>query len=403
MRSFKFLHAADLHLDSPLRGLSAYEGAPVEEIRGATRRALAKLVDVALQEEVDFVLIAGDLFDGDQADYSGALYLRAQLGRLSVPVYLISGNHDAESVLTKSLEHPENVWSFPVNEAGSIRHPDLPVLVHGQGFAERAVLNNLVTSYPEAEGENFNIGLLHTGLSGRAGHDPYAPCTLEDLNAKEYQYWALGHVHTREVVQEDPPVIFPGNIQGRHARETGEKGCYLIEVSEDLEVQEKKFQVLDQVRWEQVEVSLEGVADGAAFRAKVRDKMEGLPAKAGGRLLVLRLILSGRTEWHGELHRDADKWEAECRALAGEIPGGQIWLEKVKRRTQPLRSLADLREQDDLSRRIVEGLENFDPVELDELCPRLKDLLPDGESLETLFPGEDLHREVEALVVEAIS
>ena len=103
---------------------------------------------------------------------------------------------------------------------------DLGLAVHGQGFAKREVTEDLSSAYPQADPHLFNIGLLHTCLDGKPGHEPYAPCTVDGLRSKGYQYWALGHVHNREVVSQDPWIVFPGNIQGRHARETGSQGLH---------------------------------------------------------------------------------------------------------------------------------------------------------------------------------
>ena len=183
-KTLSFLHAADLHLDRPLRGLSHHEGAPVEEICGATRRALSALVDLALAEKVSFVVIAGDLYEGDQKDYGTVLFFHREMLRLQeakIPVVAIRGNHDAESVITKALTLPEYVAFRPVRKPGSLVVPGLPVTIHGQGFARTAVTENLVPDHPEGTAGRFHIGLLHTSLTGTPRHAPYAPCSIGDL------------------------------------------------------------------------------------------------------------------------------------------------------------------------------------------------------------------------------
>ena len=195
---FRFLHAADPHLDSPLHGLQFHEGAPVELLRGATRRAFENLVQLAIDEQVDFVVIAGDVYDGDWKDYSTGLYFRGQMVRLGdegIPVYLIAGNHDAASVITRKLGLPENVHVFSTRSAESMDVASLPVVIHGRGFPNRAVPENLVEEYPAAIPGKFNLGMLHTSLTGKPGHDTYAPCSEMDLRGKGYDYWALGHIH----------------------------------------------------------------------------------------------------------------------------------------------------------------------------------------------------------------
>lgn len=228
---FKFLHTADLHLDSPLVGLARYPGAPAEQLRAATRQALVALVDLAVREEISFVLIAGDLYDGDWKDYNTGLFFAHQMSRLNksgIRVYIVAGNHDAASQMTRTLRLPENVTIFPIRRPCTEVLNDLRVALHGQGFPTSAVTADLAAGYPPALPHLFNIGVLHTSVTGRPGHETYAPCTLEGLLSKGYQYWALGHVHQREVLHQDPWVVFPGNLQGRHIRETGPKGCALV-------------------------------------------------------------------------------------------------------------------------------------------------------------------------------
>jgi len=255
---WKFIHVADIHLDSALHGLERYEGAPVEEIRSATRRAFDNLIELAIDEEVTFVLLAGDLYDGDWKDYNTGLYFMERMGRLreaGIRVYMVAGNHDAASQITKHLRLPDNVTMFATRVPEQIILDDLNVAIHGQGFATRAVTEDLSQAYPQGDPQFFNIGLLHTCLDGKPGHEPYAPCTVDGLRSKGYQYWALGHIHKREVLSQDPWIVFPGNIQGRHIRETGPKGCTLVTV-DNGEVVEVEHRDLDVMRWSLCEVDV---------------------------------------------------------------------------------------------------------------------------------------------------
>jgi DNA repair protein SbcD/Mre11 len=246
----KFVHAADLHIDSPLCGLERYEGAPVERIRGATPRALENLVELCLAEDAAFLLLAGDIFDGDWRDYGTGLFFVAQLARLrqaGIAVYLIRGNHDAASQVTKYLPLPEMVHEFGWRHAETRVLEAHGVAIHGQSFATRAVTDDLTGAYPEPVRGLFNIGLLHTCADGRAGHEPYAPCSVDGLSAKGYDYWALGHAHAREVLSRDPWIVFPGNLQGRHAREIGPKGATVVTVR-DGRMADVEARALDVVR-----------------------------------------------------------------------------------------------------------------------------------------------------------
>ncbi|MDG2126289.1 MAG: DNA repair exonuclease [Verrucomicrobiales bacterium] len=320
---FRFIHAADLHLDSPLRGLGRYAGAPVGELRGATRGALVNLVELAIAEEVAFLVIAGDVYDGDWKDYQTGLFFASQMVRLreaGVRVFLISGNHDAASVVSRKLGLPDNVHVFPTAEAGSVVLEGLGVVVHGQGFAKREVTEDLSAGYPAAVAGCFNIGILHTSLNGREGHDSYAPCSVAGLVARGYDYWALGHVHTRELVNERGPVVlFPGNVQGRHARETGAKGATLVEVV-DGEVVSLEHRDLDVVRWERAVVDLSGVVDAGEVAVRVGRVVGEL--EDGGRLLAVRVELTGETVLHGALLGDVERWRNGVRAAVTDVRGG---------------------------------------------------------------------------------
>jgi DNA repair exonuclease SbcCD nuclease subunit len=184
---FKFIHAADIHLDSPLRGLERYEGAPVDEIRGATRRAFDNLIGLAIEEGVAFLLLAGDLYDGPWRDYNTGLYFAKRMGRLrdaGVRVFIVAGNHDAASQITRHLRLPENVKVLSTREPESILLEDIGVAVHGRGFPKPPVTEDLSAGYPKGELQLFNIGLLHTSLDGRPGHERYAPCTVDGLRSK---------------------------------------------------------------------------------------------------------------------------------------------------------------------------------------------------------------------------
>ena len=278
MTSFRFIHTADIHLDSPLRGLAGQEGSAAERIRAAPREAFDTLIGQAIHEKVDFVVIAGDLYDGNWRDYRTGLFFVRQMGRLAaegIPVFLLYGNHDAESQITRRLVLPGNVRTFSSRQPETFALEELGVALHGQSFPQRDVTNNLVPGYPQPRPGTFNLGVLHTALGGMGDHANYAPCTLDDLVNKGYDYWALGHVHQGCVLNERPHVVFPGNLQGRHIRETGPKSAYMVTVG-DGEVAELSPIHADVVRWALLPVPVDGctqmneVVDRCAYSDRER-------------------------------------------------------------------------------------------------------------------------------------
>ena len=259
---FRFLHAADIHLDSPLCGLPLYPGATVDSLSSPTREAFSNLVDRAIQKKVAFVIIAGDLYDGNWKDFNTGIFFAAAMGRLreaGIRVVLLRGNHDAESQITRTLTLPDNVHSFSAEKAETIRFDDLRVALHGHSYQHRETVGNLVHGYPAPEPGLLNIGVLHTALQGHPDHARYAPCSLDELKSKGYAYWALGHVHERKVLNEDPHIVFPGNLQGRNIRETGAKGAVLVS-SEDGLITDVKWVDCNVVRWARVKVDATGVS-----------------------------------------------------------------------------------------------------------------------------------------------
>ncbi|MFW5734420.1 MAG: metallophosphoesterase family protein [Oceanidesulfovibrio sp.] len=342
----RFVHAADIHLDSPLVGLSNYEGAPVERLRGATRQALGKLVDFVIAKRVPLLLIAGDVYDGDWPDFNTGLHFNRQMIRLGehgVRVVMIHGNHDADNVMTRRLPVPENVRVLDHRAPESLVIEDLGVVVHGQSFATKAVTQNLAAGYPQARPDLFNIGMLHTAL-GTSGYDPYAPCAMDDLLAKHYEYWALGHVHEHAVLRDDPPVVFAGCIQGRHVREPGPKGCVLVE-AEDRNVR-TTFEPLDVVRWDVVSADVTGATEPEEAVQRWREAFVEALERAEGVPLACRAVLTGRCRAHTALQKDADNTAALVRNAAAEASRGSAWVEKILVQTGPEINFEELARSD---------------------------------------------------------
>lgn len=331
MASFRFLHAADIHLDSPLKGLRARTDR-ADEFVGASRRAFANLVDAALESGVAFVLIAGDLYDGDWRDYSTGQFLVREVSRLTragVRVLSIRGNHDAASEITRALPLPTGMRELSIRKTETVLIEEIEVAIHGRGFAQRHVSENMSAAFPAARPGWFNIGMLHTSLTGREGHDVYAPCSLDDLLGCGYQYWALGHIHAREVVHADPPVVFAGNLQGRGIRETGPKGATLVRVEEGRVAGLEALE-LDAARWDRVTVELDREPD---WRDALDRALRPAVERAAGRPLALRVRLRGATPQHAWLAADRTRLAEEVQSLASHV-SDRVLVEKVELATR---------------------------------------------------------------------
>lgn len=385
----KFIHCADLHLDSPLLGLARIPDAPAEDIRLATRRAFEHLVLRAREEQVDFVLIAGDIYDtGLQAlgarAFDPALFFNRQMAELKkddIRVYLIYGNHDAASKLEHNLYLPDNVKVFSHKQAETVLEKDLAVAIHGLSFATGAITENMVLHYPEPVDGMFNIGMLHTSLTGAVEHDNYAPCTANDLTNLGYDYWALGHVHQRRVVSESGPrIVYPGNTQGRHFREIGEKSCELVTVT-DQKVASRTIRTAV-LPWFHLALDLSECDDGPAAFAMIRTALEQVLAEADGRTAAVRIQVFGQTGAYGDLARDEPRTRAEIFSIARELADDQIWLAGVRLECRPQVDLDQLAKRQDPLGQVLRlardpGPQSLAPVVAD-LAKRLPRQLQSG-------------------------
>jgi len=378
MSDFVFLHAADVHLDSPLRGLEADPDAPVELIRGATRAAFRNLVDLAIERQVAFVLLAGDLYDGDWEDWRTGHFLVEQAARLcraGIRLAMIAGNHDAASEITRHLRLPDGARLLSAKRPETLHLDDLGVAIHGRSFPERAVTADLSLDYPAPVPGCFNVGMLHTALTGRPGHDPYAPTTVDALVRRNYDYWALGHVHAREIVLRAPWIVFPGNLQGRHARETGAKGATLVQVRAGR-IAAVEHVPLDAVRWQAVAVDVAACGDiDAIARAAGVVLGEALDA-AEGRPLAARVTLAGRTALHRQLLSEAEHVRNAVLGEARQLGADLVWIEKVALATRPADAPAQRPDAVGRLAGILDGLLADPPAELSgEYAERLAERL----------------------------
>lgn len=257
MKEIRFIHTADLHLDSPLLGLKHMPTNIFKRLQESSFHALRKMIDIAIHQRVDFVVIAGDLYDGEDRSIRAQVRFKKEMERLEkngILVYIIHGNHDHLGGNWTKIEMPKNVNIFGEEvEVKEITTPNgATVNLYGFSYPVRHVYERKIDSYVKKTDADFHIGLLHGNLEGSTEHGNYAPFQLKDLLVKGFDYWALGHIHKRAVIGEHPTIVYPGNMQGRHKKETGPKGCYLVTLNEyrsDLE-----FIETCDVIWERVEI-----------------------------------------------------------------------------------------------------------------------------------------------------
>lgn len=331
--SFRFVHAADIHLDSPLRSLALRDPALADLIGNATRRAFIGVVDLCLDEQVDALLLSGDLYDGEQTSMKTARFLADQIRKLheaSIQVFVIRGNHDALSRITRELTFPDTVTIFGSRAAAVMVERErgaIPVAIHGISFAQPHAPDSLLVRFrPPVEGA-VNIGLLHTSLGGSPGHDPYAPCEMAELQRAGFRYWALGHIHKRATADGAATVVMPGIPQGRDINEAGAKSVTLATVTDDGSIQLEE-RLTSVAQFERVTVELGGVEEWKAMVGALGRALGQVRDAVASEHLVARLHLTGATTLAWRLRRDLDLLRTEAENQAAAL--GKSWIDKVE-------------------------------------------------------------------------
>ena len=353
---FRFLHTGDLHLDSPLEGLSAEAPSEVLPVlRNATTEAWRRVVRLAIDERVDFVLVAGDVFEVASPTLLGQARFRdglAQLADAGIRSFVVHGNHDPMDGRSwaPSLAFPASVHRFGTDAGEAV-----PVLrdgreiarIHGRSYPRSAVTENYAAGMRADPDAPFSIGLLHANVGNRPGHDNYAPCSVDDLRASGMDYWALGHIHQPGQVIADPPTFYCGIPQGRDPGELGARGCYLVDVDASRRVT-SRFVATDVVRWHPIELPIADVADDEALHRLCREAVATAIDAADGRSLVIRLRLVGRGPLHATVRRPG--YLDDLRQLLNEERSAVppfAWVESIRDATRPDVDLATRRDAPD--------------------------------------------------------
>lgn len=344
---FRFVHTADLHLDSPLRSLALRHADLAGLIGDSTRQALVAIVDLCLEERVDALIVAGDLYDGDQTSMKTARFLATQMGRLheaAIAVYKVRGNHDALSKITQELILPPTLRIFGGRpDAVEMRAGGLDVVVHGLSFAKPHAPESLLPKFKRPAPDAVNIGIMHTSLAGAPGHDDYAPCGVADLHGWGFDYWALGHIHARAQHAGDSHVVMPGMPQGRDINEAGPKTVSLVTVRDDrsIAVEERLTSI---AQFERIAVDLSGALSWADAVDAIESRVAEVRGEVAADHLVGRLMLGGETPLAWRLRRDRDLLAAE---LEQRLDGGRAWIEAIAlatvapRETRPAPAASD--------------------------------------------------------------
>ncbi|HUC93505.1 MAG TPA: DNA repair exonuclease [Paenibacillus sp.] len=387
---FRFIHAADLHLDSPFKGLGEAPPAVRQALADSTFEALRRLTAAAVSAKADFVLLAGDLFDAADRSLRAQAVLHQQWAKLrehGIGVYVIHGNHDPLSGQRARFAEMEGVHVFGAEQyegrPAYRKDGELAAFVYGMSYARRAVTDNLAARYRPAAAAPFHIALLHGNVDGDPSHDPYAPCTLGELAGAGFDYWALGHVHDRRVLHTYPHVVYSGNTQGRHPRETGAKGCYIVDVAADKAV-ELTFAPLDAVRWTAIQVEIAGVREEAALLDRLEAACDRAAAEAEDRPLMAALTLTGAGPLHARLTEASYRVDLlhalrERSAASGRDPEANeawLWVYNLEAGTMPETDLARLAGEDSfagelyrLARRIAADPEESRTLAAEAMAP----------------------------------
>jgi DNA repair exonuclease SbcCD nuclease subunit len=381
MPAFKFIHASDLHIDSPIKGLKSREPIVGKKVEVASYQALDNLVELCKQEEADFLLIAGDAFDSDNPSVFARVKLQDALQSLAnagIHTYIVRGNHDPLTGRPDSVKYPPEAHFFgtDIEWRNHLKDGQPLAQIQGVSYSKRDVTDNLAAQFTMPPDSNvFSIGLLHCNLGGNTAHANYAPCSISDLSQKAIEYWALGHIHKWSVEpQQFMTVAYSGNIQGRDIGEPGARGCLVVEVDESGHAS-PRFQPLDVIRWEHVEVSIDGLSAIDALRDAIVDELRIAQSAADGRDLITRVTLTGRGDLHTELNSTEDIADLEILVReAFELLSPWAWLERIKVSTRPDIDI-DLRmEQDDF---LGEVLKSVTTASLADLDPTLSEVFSD--------------------------
>ncbi|ARK24188.1 hypothetical protein SporoP37_05470 [Sporosarcina sp. P37] len=328
MKPIRFLHTADLHLDSPFKGMASAGPAELARLQQSTFAAFDRFIAYAVKEQPDFIVIVGDLYDGEDRSLRAQIRFQQgmqQLQNAGIPVFISYGNHDHLAGKWTRVSLPENVAVFSADvEQKQLNVRGDHIYLHGFSYPQRHAKDPMIMHYPEAT-DGIHIGLLHGSVAGDAEHAVYAPFTVSELLDRNYHYWALGHIHKRQVLSEDPPIVYPGNIQGRHRNEQGLKGFY--DVSLTHHTASLKFVGTSDIVFTSLTVSCEGIEYADDWISACQDAIDHLTADTGN--IVVELLMENTEGLAEDLAATESEW---LDILREQYEGMEpfVWISSIK-------------------------------------------------------------------------
>lgn len=360
MTAIRFVHCADLHIDTPFKGLTELHPDLRDRLYESTYQSFSNVVELAVSEQVDFVAISGDVYDSADKGLQAQLRFRNALEKLAqagIPAFVAHGNHDPLDSWSVSLQWPVTVKVFGGNEVECSpieRDGHVVAKVYGISYKTRDVFDNLALKFGHENSSVPAIALLHANIGNNADHEPYAPAQINDLVGRGIAYWALGHVHQRAIVRQDSPaVVYPGNTQSRHPREVGEKGCFLVELREDG-TSDLRFVATDTVRFNSRLIDVSEASDIDVLTERILCACDEAREEAAGRTLILRLTLTGRTPLHAQL-RMGDNLSELKQIIQEQLmrQEGVVWLDQLLLRTGTPHDVDELRRGSDFAAELI--------------------------------------------------
>lgn len=382
MKQITFIHTADLHLDSPLVGLSKLPEKLYKRLLNSTFIALKKIVDAAIEKQVDFLIIAGDVYDGEDRSIRAQVKFRQEMERLAahdIQVFLTHGNHDHLSGSWVHIPLPDNVFVFgEAVERSTFTKENVVVNLYGFSYPKRQLYERKIDEFKKVADADFHIGILHGNEGGNKTHDNYAPFHVKDLIEKQFDYWALGHIHKRKILCESPPIIYPGNIQARHHKELGPKGCYLVTLT-DSNHQLEWIDTAD-VEWNSIEIDVQNFTSFQPIYQLCIEQLNKIRnEESNGKIVKLELINLKHFEGsasllNGELLELLQEYESEEENF--------VWVSTIQVVEERQYDLEAIKGEDGFLGELLNTIENY------EQC---------NEALEALFNHHQARRHLTLL------